>query len=427
MVRIGAIGCIAVMLLINWIATVIAGVFVLGIFVWLGNLNIIAPILTMFFLTTYGVLNVSAGVERFLGSPSFRPQFKVHWSLSLLGAVGCAAVMFLINWVATVVAAVCVLGIFLWLERRGMEAAWGDVRRGIWMAITRAGLLRLRAPKEGPGAKNWRPHILVLSGAPTRRWHLIDLASSIAHNKALMTVATVLPGGQPAERVQTLAANIHDYLGKRAIQALVRVITAPNHYVGAERLVESYGLGALVPNTVLLGTNEEPELRQRYCGMIARFHAEQRNVVVVREGNGDEFGDRERIDVWWGGLKGNGGLMMILAYLLSTSLSWRGARVNLKMVVADEGAAEDAQANIEAIVARTRTGAVPDVIAADGREFDAILREESSDADLVMMGLQEPGEDFADYYTRLMERTAGMPTIMYVLAAEPIPFGEVLE
>jgi amino acid transporter len=55
--------------------------------VWFGNLDIIAPILTMFFLTTYGVLNVAAGVEKLLHSPSFRPLFRVHWSLSLLGAL----------------------------------------------------------------------------------------------------------------------------------------------------------------------------------------------------------------------------------------------------------------------------------------------------------------------------------------------------
>ncbi len=63
----------------------------------LGNLNVIAPILTLFFLTTYGVLNLTAGVEKFLQSPSFRPLFRVHWSLSLLGALGCVGVMFLIN------------------------------------------------------------------------------------------------------------------------------------------------------------------------------------------------------------------------------------------------------------------------------------------------------------------------------------------
>ena len=78
--------------------------------VWFGDLNLIAPVLSMFFLTTYGVLNISAGIETFLRSPSFRPTFRVPWVLSLLGFVGCVAVMFLINALATVVAIVFVVG-----------------------------------------------------------------------------------------------------------------------------------------------------------------------------------------------------------------------------------------------------------------------------------------------------------------------------
>ncbi|PSN76495.1 Na-K-Cl cotransporter, partial [filamentous cyanobacterium CCP4] len=119
--------------------------FTLGIAlaaVTIGDLNLIAPVLTMFFLTTYLVLNVSAGLETFLQSPSFRPTFKVHWSLSLLGAVGCLVVMFLINAVATVMAAVIVLGIFVWLQRREMQGAWGDVRNGLWMTLVRTSLFQ---------------------------------------------------------------------------------------------------------------------------------------------------------------------------------------------------------------------------------------------------------------------------------------------
>ncbi|MDZ7694286.1 MAG: hypothetical protein U5K69_24725 [Balneolaceae bacterium] len=159
--------------------------------VYLGNLNIIAPILTMFFLTTYAVLNASAGIERLLDSPSFRPEFEVHWFFSLLGAAGCIAVMFLINAVATGLAFVFVLVVFLWLQRREMKTAWGDVSQGIWMALIRAGLMRLNNESTG---KTWRPNPLVLSGAPTKRWHLIKFASSITHNRGIMTVATVLTG-----------------------------------------------------------------------------------------------------------------------------------------------------------------------------------------------------------------------------------------
>jgi amino acid transporter len=93
--------------------------------VCVGDLDIIAPVLTMFFLTTYLVLNVAAAIEGFLQSPSFRPTFKVHWSLSLLGALGCLGVMFLINAVATVCAALIVLAIYFWLQRRELQTTLG--------------------------------------------------------------------------------------------------------------------------------------------------------------------------------------------------------------------------------------------------------------------------------------------------------------
>ena len=391
--------------------------------VYFGNLNIIAPILTMFFLTTYGVLNVAAGIERFLGSPSFRPTFRVHWVWSLLGAVGCVAVMILINPLATLVAAVVVAGIFVWLERRSLRTTWGDVRQGLLMAVTRAGLLRL----EAADPKNWRPHLLVLSGAPTKRWHLVDFANALTHNRALMTVATVLTdAGAPPERQINLERTIEEYLEKRGVQALLRVVRAPDAFAGAEKLVDAYGLGALVPNTVLLGGSEDAESRERYCAMLAYFHRAERNLIIIHDDPERGFGARKRIDVWWGGLKSNGSLMMTLAYLMKTSLSWRGAEVRLKIVVPTAAGAEDAEANLQAIAARLRTGAVPEVITADGRPFNDILRESSEGADLVFLGMKEPEGDYARYYEGLRARTAGLPTTAFVLAAERLEFEEIL-
>lgn len=51
--------------------------------------------------------------------------------------------------------------------------------------------------------------------------------------------------------------------------------------------------------------------------MIAHFHSQQRNVMIVHENDEKGYGDRQRIDIWWGRLKGNGGLMIILGYLVA--------------------------------------------------------------------------------------------------------------
>ena len=373
--------------------------------VLLGNLNAIAPVLTMFFLTTYGVLNVAAGVERFLRNPSFRPKFRVHWSVSLLGAVGCGAVMFLINPLATTVAIVTVAGIYFWLERKELRSEWGDVRRGIWMTLTRTGLFHLR---ESDDPKNWRPHILVLSGAPTRRWHLIDLASAISHNKALMTVSTVVTS--PSVDKDRLA----------------RAVSAPTPFDGATSLVDLYGLGALVPNTVLLGDSESAERRADYCRMIDHFYRSKRNTAIVRYNEDRGFGQRRKIDVWWGGLKGNGSLMMILAYLLRTSLSWRGADVTVKMVVPSSEAVPTVARNLQRLIDDSRTGAVSSVIPAEGRTFDEILRDSSGYADLIFMGMAEPHDAFVEYYETLQRRLNGLASTVLVLSAEDVSFGDVL-
>ena len=408
--------------------------FTLGIAlaaVSVGDLNLIAPVLTMFFLTTYMVLNVSAGVETFLQSPSFRPTFKMHWSLSLLGALGCVAIMFLINAIATVLAAIIVLGIYLWLERREIQGAWGDVRNGLWMTLVRTGLLQMETT---PDAKNWRPHLLVFSGAPTKRPHLTDLAVDLTHNRGLITVSSVLPSGsRSADQKDTLSSTIQEYLEKRGIQAFVRLVTAPEPFAGMEKLVEAYGIGPLVPNTVLVGDTEESSSQDRFCQLISTCHSAKRNVLILRTQPETypplirSFQKRRRIDVWWGGLQANGGLMLILAYLLRTSWRWRDAEVCLNLVVPTAAAQAAAEQNLDQLVKSLRIGAIPRVIVADGRPFNDILIAISRTADLVFLGLAIPGEDFCSYYLDLKQRTAALPTTMFVLASEDLEFAEVLQ
>ena len=391
--------------------------------VCIGDLNIIAPVLTMFFLTTYMVLNVSAGIEGFLQSPSFRPTFKVHWSLSMLGALGCLAVMFLINAVATVIAAAIVLAIFIWLQRRELETTWGDARRGIWMALVREGIFQLGEED----TKNWRPHILVLSGIPKKRWLLIQFADDLTHNRGMITVCSVLPSAsRDVSQQSDMQDTIREYLDKRGVQALVRVVTATDFFDGAKLLVETYGIGPLTPNTVVLGDSQEASRRDNYCQLIGHIHKAKKNVVIFRENSDRGFGQRRLIDVWWGGLQNNGGLMLILAYLLLTDMDWRNAEIHLKLVVPEQAAAQQTQANVDGVIRDLRISATSQVLVSNGRPFYEILHQSSRNADLIFLGIRTPGENFTEYYEDLQTKTADLPSTVFVLAAPGFSYSEVL-
>ncbi|AFY55258.1 amino acid transporter [Rivularia sp. PCC 7116] len=392
--------------------------------VCIGDLNLIAPVLTMFFLTTYLVLNVSASIEGLLQSPSFRPSFKVHWIWSLLGGIGCLAVMLLINAVATIVAAAIVLAIFFWLQQRELTTTWGDVRQGIWMALLRTGVFQINRVQD---TKNWRPNILVFSGSPYKRWSLIQLAYALTHKRGFITVSSVVSSGTRdlARQIQ-LENTIREQLNKQHVQALVRVVTAPNPFEGMLQLVEAYGLGPLVPNIVLLGDSEQESRRDRYCNMLVQLHYAQRSIMVLRENAELGFGRFKRIDVWWGGMQDNGGLMLLLAHMLRSTIEWRDAKIHIKLMVSSESGTKDAETNLNAILKQFRIQATPEVIFAANRSFETVLHESSQDADIIFLGMATPTDrDFTEYYEKMHARTANLPTIIYVMAAPDFAFSEV--
>jgi len=60
----------------------------------IGNLDLITPTITMFFLLCYAGVNLSCFLLDLLDAPSWRPRWKFHhWSLSLVGALLCVGMV----------------------------------------------------------------------------------------------------------------------------------------------------------------------------------------------------------------------------------------------------------------------------------------------------------------------------------------------
>ena len=269
------------------------------------------------------------------------------------------------------------------------------------------------------------------------------MARSFTHNRGLITVASILPSGSRSIAQQEKAeVTLRDFLDRKGVQAFAKIITAEDPYVGSKQLLETYGMGPLVPNTVLLGDTEDlsSDSVERYCKTIRMCHDAKRNVIIFRDEESANdappeslsppmFGrDKKRqIDVWWGGLQSNGGLMLILAYLLRTSWQWRSADIRLKLVVPNAAAAQAAEANLTNLTDSLRIGAKSEIILAEGRPFNDILKQSSATADLVFLGLALPDEDLPSYYQTLQDRIANLPPTVLVLAAENLDFSEMLQ
>ena len=394
-----------------------------------GDLNAIAPVLSMFFLTTYGLLNLSAGFGRLINSPSWRPKFRIHWGLSFAGAFGCFAAMFMINPGATFIAIFISIGVYTLMKRRRLKSRWGDMKYGILMLMIQFGLYKLSEKK--PNIETWRPNILVLSGSPMSRWYLIELADALSHGYGLMTVASILPEKHVSgPRKATIEQTIKSFLKEKEINALVKVYPADNLMDGISDLIKGYGFGPLEPNTIVLGESEEENLAH-YARLIQLMHGNKRNVIIVKEGEtGREKQKPGRIDVWWGQKGNNAGLILALAHLLSTSPSWPNSRLILKTVISSKEDAAETEKGLRTFIEQGRIDAEVEIVLLEATGLFETIESHSRNADFVFIGLRPPDpeetpEAYTGYLKDIMDKTRDIQLMAYVLSSEDIEFKRI--
>jgi len=138
----------------------IVTIAIVGAAVLLRDLNAIAPVITLIFLITYGAINLAVLAETVVDLPSYRPTFRVHWIVPLLGAIGCVGTMFVINAWFTVVAGVAGGAVLVWLARRDLERPVTDIRGAMLVALAHwATRTARRTPMSDE--RTWAPHLLV--------------------------------------------------------------------------------------------------------------------------------------------------------------------------------------------------------------------------------------------------------------------------
>ena len=300
-----------------------------------GDLNIIAPVITMFFLTTYGAVNLVAGLERWVSNPSYRPTFRVHWLPSLLGAAGCFFVMLVLNPAATVVAVLSCFGVYSLLKRRQYQTAWGDVRSGLWFAVTRLGLLQLAGTREH--VRNWRPVLLVMVGNAKDRLMLVEFASALEARRGLIFLAQVLSGDWqkllPFQAGQQ--RSLEEFIRDNRLSAVGKTVLAEDFEHGVSTLLQVAGVGPLQPNTVLMGWSDDAVKQSVFGRAIERILQLEKNLLVFRQASLPGELLQRRIDVWWRA-KDNGSLMLTLAHLLQAAPRFRGHTLRVIRIINEE-------------------------------------------------------------------------------------------
>lgn len=385
----------------------------------LADLDTIAPLITMFFMVTYGLLNLATFYESITQNPSYRPRFRwSHWSTSLLGAAGCLIVMFLIDWRWALVSIAAISALHAYIRSAKIQANWGDMQSGLTFQRTRSNLLKLEEQLYHP--KNWRPNVLALSGAGYNRLHLSVYGHWFTSGRGIMLIGQVIQGElkDHLERHNNQERMLHDYIREEGFQAFPAVVVAPTVSAGIESLVMCVGLGELRPNTILLGWPRESERAKNFGGMLRAIDFMQRSILISRFSkapteNRDHWNAPQgTIDVWWRG-KQNGELMLLLAHLLTQNEGWRNRPIRLLRVIENEAGREEVEKHLENLADRARIKVDCQVVVSD--DFRGAIQQSSKDAAIVFMGFQPPDDGYdEDFFERIEGLSGSLERVMFV-------------
>ena len=219
----------------------------------LDSINLIAQLVTMTTLLTFGVLSAATCALKAGGAPSFRPSFR-YWNIWTAGAGTIASLGTMLvtdSYTASVCIAVTVL-LFILIQVFSPPKPWGDVSHNVTYHFVRKYLLRLDERKGH--VKYWRPQILLLANDPRKEWNLIIFCNSLKKG-ALYILGHVLQG-QFHDCLPELRQTHLEWLklvDVSGVKGFVDVVIARDVREGARNLILSCGLGGMRPNIIVLG------------------------------------------------------------------------------------------------------------------------------------------------------------------------------
>lgn len=369
----------------------------------LRDLNTIAPLITMFFLITYMMVNLVVFVEQRMDMISFRPTFNIPKFVPFLGTVGCLFTMFIINSTFGLIALGFVLVTYLYLSNRKLEVPYGDMRSGLFVSLAEWAAKRVSSLPED-NERAWKANLLV----PVRSSRELRGNFSLIRNLAYPKGSVKLVGISGIENNGDFSDSLMSFersFSRENIYARWSIIDSDNFKEGVLNSLQTLQGTFFKPNILFLRLPAHKQNDEEILSIINQARLNDMGIQLYVEDTIAQLGRSDNINVWihdkgpdWDLSMelGNMDLALLSAYKLK--VNW-DAQMRVITVV-EEPQVEQAYQYLENLLDVAR---IPDAIPhVEIGTFQGIM-EDAPQADLDLMGL--PEEPDLDELRSYVEKT----------------------
>ena len=353
----------------------------------IGELNVIAELVAMFYMAAYLFINLSCFLEQW-SSPDFRPKFKIPIWISLLGAISTLLLMIQLNLGATLIAVLFMMIFWFWLSKKDLVLGTGDVWLSVWNTVVKTGLKNLQ--KKTVHKRNWRPNILLFSGGNANRPHLIYFAKSIIGRAGMVSNFDLIE----TKSAKVLFPKSHQNTKDDLIiddSIFHRKLYCQNVFKGIESIATTYGFSGVDPNTVLMGWAKNTKDPIWFSEMTQKLKDLDYNILYLDYDEKRGFGNFSSIDLWWNGFNKENELSLQLVKFLRSSKKWKKAILKIYFVNSKNTNSEEIEDKIRSIIDRKRMSAEFQVINnyLEQKDINEYIRVKSHQTDLSLIKIPE--------------------------------------
>lgn len=398
----------------------------LGILI--GELDIIAGIVSMFYIAAYGFINLAYVLERWSNS-DFRPSLKISIWVGVIGFVASMFVMVNLDMLGMVVAFGIMFGIYFFLKRREVQGNMTDVWQSVWTSIIRTSLHRIN--QKPLKESNWQPNIILFSGGGNARPHLLEMGVNMVGKQGFLSNFDLHLSQDSELLFSKSKQKISSELEEHYTGVFTRQQSVSNIYEGIEMIAQTYGFSGVEPNTIMMGWARQSEDPLNFSRLVSRLSLLDMNVVLLDYDKKRGWGKRQSIDIWWRGGGHNGNLALSLSKFITLSDDWANAKIRLLIVNQNNDVSNSIHENAQHVLDNLRIDANLMIInnEIEQRSFYDIIQVESIDTDLTFLGftpiVKGQEEKFVEQTNRLCQNIGTVAIINASSEFKSLSLGEL--
>lgn len=397
--------------------------FVLAfVFVAVGDVNIVAEIISMFFLVTYGSLSLISFLHHFGSSPSYRPTFKSRWYISLTGFVFAVWVMFKINTPYALLSIVIMILIYLYVSnyhknRSGVESIFTNtvfqLNRNLQVALQKG------SKKMASSKSEWRPSAICFSKDSFKRMMAFNVLNWISYKYGFGTYLHLIIGYY-GKQTKAEAVQVQDLLIARSEKlnshVYVDTMISPSYTSAISQTIQLKGIAGMENNMIILEFDKEdpkdlPEIVENF----SLVKAGNLDVLVVGSSRKQKI-PGDDIHIWINGRDTtNANLMIMLGFIILGHPDWKGSNIRI-FEVTSEDKLKDTMSRMQELL---HTGRLPitqknvEIIVQDkARSIKQLITDRSREAGLTIIGFS--GLKAKDASESQFTGYEGLKTVLFV-------------